>query len=463
MIELDRREIGRFRAAVRRCVAGRPRGLAPPILMQQDAEGLTLSAVLHEVTVAWRLPRVGAQAARLIAPFSVFTNAEERDSDKITLDEDAPGCVRCRWLEQGEARELEHEAVPADAQPDGPPPVGKLHPMDASLLAALHACGQTASREATGPFAITRLQVRGEAGQIVGTDGKQLLIWGSFSFPFAESMLIPAIPFFGARELGAEQPVRLGRTAKHLVIAAGSWTIWLTIDSASRFPDVTSVIPKSTRASKLVLDDTEAVAMLEHLQRAPEADDEITQAVVDLGVRPELRWLEDPAGKHGRVILMRSVRSGPGTTVVLNPKALARALSLGFREIRATSAEAPVLFQDPFRLLLLITLGTAPAAGTPARDRQPSPASQPACPALQEGDNPMSAERNGRPPADPPGSDDILDPLTEAEALRTAMIDVGRRVGRVIASLRQFQKQRRALHAAWTSLQHLRLGPQEAR
>jgi hypothetical protein len=62
-----------------------------------------------------------------------------------------------------------------------------------------------------------------------------------------------------------------------------------------------------------------------------------------------------------------------------------------------------------------------------------------------------------------PSSDDhVLDPLAEAEALRLALAEVARRAGRLVASLRQFQKQRRVLESAWTSLQHLRLGPKEA-
>jgi hypothetical protein len=73
----------------------------------------------------------------------------------------------------------------------------------------------------------------------------------------------------------------------------------------------------------------------------------------------------------------------------------------------------------------------------------------------------MNPEKTGNPPTDPSPADEVLDPLTEAEALRTALAEVGRRIGRLITALRLFQKQRRALHAAWTSLKHLRLGPQE--
>ena len=73
----------------------------------------------------------------------------------------------------------------------------------------------------------------------------------------------------------------------------------------------------------------------------------------------------------------------------------------------------------------------------------------------------MNPENNGGSATENSPVDDVLDPLTEAEALRTALAEVARRVGRLIASLRQFQKQRRALQSAWTSLKQLRLGPRE--
>lgn len=72
----------------------------------------------------------------------------------------------------------------------------------------------------------------------------------------------------------------------------------------------------------------------------------------------------------------------------------------------------------------------------------------------------MPPEGNGQPAHDA-AADELFDPMAEAEALRLALAEVARRVGRLITSLRQFQKQRRALHAAWSSLRHLGLGPKE--
>jgi hypothetical protein len=157
--------------------------------------------------------------------------------------------------------------------------------------------------------------------------------------------------------------------------------------------------------------------------------------------------------------MIRSTFCGPALAVTLNSQFLARALSLGFREVRGTSGGAPVLFRDEHRCYLIAHFGPDPTA--PSADRASLPAPLPTPPVRPHGDESMNPERNGSLPTDPLPADDVLDPLTEAEALRTALAEVARRVGRLIAALRQFQKQRRALHTAWTSLKHLRLGPQE--
>ena len=73
----------------------------------------------------------------------------------------------------------------------------------------------------------------------------------------------------------------------------------------------------------------------------------------------------------------------------------------------------------------------------------------------------MNHDKNHSPSPEAPQSNDLLDPLVEAEGLRVALAEVARRVGRLVASLRHLQRQRRALHTAWSSLKQLGLGHQE--
>jgi hypothetical protein len=457
-MELDRRDLARFRAAVRRCVAGRPRGLAPPVTLQQNKGGITLSVFLEETALALQLPCAGGPALRLVIPSSTLAALDGPGGGMVAFEPTDNGRVRCRWQDRGETKELDGEPVPPEALP-AVPPLGKLHGVDASLLTALHACGQTASRQPCGRPALTRLQLRGQAGEVAGTDSRQLLLWGGFALPFREDLLVPAVPIFGGRELAGEEDVRIGRTAKHVAVAAGPWTAWLAVDAESRYPDVLSVIPSSS--GKLVIDDADAAALLQDLQKRPKSVDEVVPVVLDLGSRVAVRWSEGMPGRKKPLFLSRSTFSGSATAVKLDPQFLIRALSLGFREMHSASGDSPVLFRDEHRRYLVANLGPAPAPAAASADSRALPVPRPNVPSPQPGDESMNTERNGGPPADDAPADDVLDPLTEAEALRVALTEVVRRTGRLIASLRRFQRQRRALHSVWTSLKDLRLGPRE--
>ena len=122
MIELERRQAARFRAAVRRCVVGRPRGLAPPVVLQQDKDGLTLSTVLEETVLSLCLPGAGGPTERLVVPMTTLAALEGPGGGVATFEETDGGALRCRWQERGESKDIGCEAVPADQQPPPPPP-----------------------------------------------------------------------------------------------------------------------------------------------------------------------------------------------------------------------------------------------------------------------------------------------------------------------------------------------------
>ena len=70
----------------------------------------------------------------------------------------------------------------------------------------------------------------------------------------------------------------------------------------------------------------------------------------------------------------------------------------------------------------------------------------------------MDPTTNGR-SARPPEPAEALDPVAEAEALKAALQEALNRSARLIASLRQFRKQHRAVQSAMASLKQLQLTP----
>jgi hypothetical protein len=71
----------------------------------------------------------------------------------------------------------------------------------------------------------------------------------------------------------------------------------------------------------------------------------------------------------------------------------------------------------------------------------------------------MNPDGDSRPPGETAPDDDVLAPLSEADAIRATLGEIARRAGRLIVLLRPFRKQPRVLQAAWASLRQPHLGP----
>jgi hypothetical protein len=462
MIQLPCREAARFRAMARRCVVGRPRGPAPPVRLLRCRNRLMLSATFGELTLTLRLavgPTVGAAdgegeggAAEVAEfdqtiPFAVLEAAEGTGSDIATIDFDSCGTIRCRTMRQGRIRETTFEE-PVSAEPPAslavPAPPSRMRPAGAGLLAALDECGRTTSAQASR-FALARVQLRGKEGEIVGTDGRQLLVWNGFELPFAESLLIPAVPVFGSREFASESEVRIGRAGPQVVVEAGNWTVFLTIAEESRYPDVTGLLARTTSKSRLSLSARDADAVLQTIRRGHDRSDKMPSVTVRLSSKPQIVVGGSP------LALAQSEFSGSAATVSILAHHLSRALRLGLRTLGVEAQQCTVLFADE-RRSYLVTCSQPDPNETPESADSIVPASSAlSVPVsfVSKGESVMPSSKNNQGRSDDQSlqdaeaTDEAVDPLAEAEGLRAALTEAGRRTGRLIASLRQIHKQRR--------------------
>jgi len=64
VIILNRRDAARFRAALRRCMIGRPKDSALAVILHQTKDELTLSAVVGEVGLSLRVPVIDGATFR---------------------------------------------------------------------------------------------------------------------------------------------------------------------------------------------------------------------------------------------------------------------------------------------------------------------------------------------------------------------------------------------------------------
>ena len=458
MLALLRADVRRFRAVARRAVAGgRPKRPSPPVAITGAAAAVTLAAHLGEVVVALRCPAPRPGEGRVTVPLAAL-DALAGGSGVVTLEPAGGTAVTARWDAGPAPRAARLAAVESHrvwpAEPEA------LVAMPPAFPTALHEAGRAAARE-PGKYAVTRVQVRGAAGEVCGTDGRQALAWGGFAFPFADDLLVPAVPVFGSKDLAGEAAVSVGLAGEWLAVVIGPWQVWLAVDRQGRFPDVHAAAPGAC-PTRVTLDARDAGELLRDLAGLPGRDGDGGAVTIDLGDRVAVRARDDRTGGAAEVRLARSAAAGPPKRVAVDRAHLARALALGLRDLRVASPERPVAFRGPDRLFLCAALDPA-AVVPPAGDPDPAQVIAPSTPDPVSPDrrtpvpdrDRLPPDRNGHPAA----AAEPLDPAAEAEALRAALAEAHARAHRLVTALKQFKKERRALSTAWSSLKQLNLGP----
>lgn len=337
-------------------------------------------------------------------------------------------------------------------RPPGSP--DELRPVTAEFLTALHECGRTAARE-SGRFALTRVQVQGSAGAVAGTDAQTALLWGGFDLPFPDDVLVPAVPVFGSDELTGEADVRVGRTARHLIVGAGPWRVMLPIDPAGRYPDVAGIIPRSV-PSAADLDERDMAELSTRLPTRPRADDG-PAVTLDLDGGIVVRARDQSAGTVTEARLTHSRTTGPPARAAVDRRVLARAVALGCLTLRVAPGK-PVAFVGGHKTLVTVALD--PALIVPPAN--PDPESAPPLTTTPVWRTAVKRpESNGHAPADRPDPPltDPGDPLAEAEGLRAALAEAAARAARLVAALRHARKEKKALATVFAGLRQLDLGP----
>src|SRR5262249_48230353 len=189
------------------------------------------------------------------------------------------------------------------------------------------------------------IQLKGSSGDIIATDGHQLLR-KAFELPWKDDVLVPGSSVFGSKELELEE-VFIGKTESHVVIRTGPWTLCLPIDKEGRYPNASSIIPKPEAAvAHCHIDFGDAEFLAKALERLPGATDEHAPITLDLDGKVIIRAKAEGKEQVVELVLARSKVTGKSIRMAINRHFLSRALHLDVIDIYFQGADKPILFKS---------------------------------------------------------------------------------------------------------------------
>ncbi len=330
----------------------------------------------------------------------------------------------------------------------------------------MHVAAETTDRESSR-YALGCIQLRGRSGQIVATDGRQLLVQSDFVFPWTDDLLVPGLTVFGSRELPHDVPVQIGRSEKHVTLAIGPWSIHLMINREGRFPRVDDVLPASlSAASCLRLHPADARFLLDTIGRLP--GDEILNhpVTLDLNGQVILRTRSEGEPRPTEVILTNSRLEGDPLRLHSNREYFGRAARLGFTEFSIFGNAKPVLAQDANRRYVWVGLdaeGAVPPADDAVRIESPLAADHsPTChnpikepDVIQSTPTVSDATTARTKPQQRQRAAATKSPVEQAIALRDALQTAARQANELARTLKRHKRQSRLVETTLASLKQL--------
>jgi len=422
---------------------------------ETDGSLLTIQAQANGVAVQLQQPS-GQPPDTIAFSSSVLKEFEARQDGIVLLDIIANGKGQAKWQDGAGPHTLDFVSTPPQKIGKFPDSPSELVPAKAGVLTALADAGEVTAPIAVR-FALNRVVLRGKEGQIISSDGRQLLIQSGFDFPWQDNLLIPRVSAFGNKELQQFSKVQIGATDHHVCVQTGPWTFMLKIDKDARYPDIQTVIPKaSSLISHWNFTAENVPLLLDKLSTLPGSAEDGWPITLDLKDTVCIRARATDSEAVVEHVLTGSQREGPPIRLSFNRNFLRRAMQLGFKQLSVGKPEGPVVFSDKDRSYLFIPFEPRTAL-PPATDNSASTKPEPP----RRPSNVPASPPNQPPPTNGSTPNDRVQPieeiLTEAEALRTAWQDSLTRLSKIIASLKQHRKQSRAVKAAMQSLRQLQL------
>jgi hypothetical protein len=355
MITIDATSLHRLQRVLRRTVCRTARNR---LLVSLAAEGGRLCVVLQVPGMQIRFEEAGQFGrGQCSLPLEALLKIPMSDAGGAELEATDEG-VTLRWSDGGVPRATNVEAAPSSEQPQTLAEPTSWMTANAELRTVLSAAHPVRSPE-TVRFATDRICLRGARGQIAATDGRQLLVWDGFSFPWSDDLLIAPFAMLDADELKAAADWRIGKAEGHVVLQTGSWTFRAEILKDGRFPNIDQVMPhRSASDRRLTLSRQDAAFLKKTLPRLPGKDADYRPVTIELNGHVGVLAREAEGGPTTELELSSSRYDGAPLRFVCDREHLQRAVSLGLTELRIADVNKPVLMLDERRQFLFVPLGS---------------------------------------------------------------------------------------------------------
>ncbi len=318
-------------------------------------------------------------------------------------------------------------------------------------------------RPGTDRYALNCLQLRGR-GDIAATDGHHILIQSGFTFPWADSLLVPAKSVLGCKELDTGETLRVGLAGDWVTFGNGPWLISLKVNRTARFPQVDDCLPQAGKTnSQLTIAPTDAEFLRALLPGLPCHDPQFEPVTLDLNGRVIIRALGEEKARPSELVLSNSRFAGEPIRLNSNRQYLARAIRLGFREVHLNSADTPVACQDDRRRYgwaLLDKEGVikpsenAVVTVSPVSSPTPTTTSKKVH-AMPTTNTPVAPTKSAVRPVSPTTTANSISPLDQAIALRDSLRTAASAAHQLVRALKHHKRESRIVATTLASLKQL--------
>ena len=170
MLSIPRSMFRSLKLLRRKCVIGRPRGPAPPVLFHCHAQGCIIAIHFEEVILTAFVCTTSANFDSFSLPGDILDTIDGPGDEPVTLTL-SKNRVEVHWSDRGVPQLLVVDGQTIEDERPCEPTT--LSPIPNEFINALHESSRTTSRESSR-YALHRLQIQGDRGDVIASDATTL-------------------------------------------------------------------------------------------------------------------------------------------------------------------------------------------------------------------------------------------------------------------------------------------------